>query len=50
MKNRIIKFILNRKIHRLQKNMKKQEKKIKLILNTLDEIEPKWKEIKINKW
>ncbi len=49
MKNKIIKFMLNRKITKLQKHMTKQEKAIKLLLNKLDAMEPKWEEIKINK-
>lgn len=49
MKNKIIKFMLNRKITKLQKHMKKQEKTIKLLLNKLDEMELKWEEVKIIK-
>ena len=49
MKEKIIKLKLNRKISKLQKHMKKQEQQIHIILEKLDQMEPKGKEIKTGK-
>lgn len=49
MKEKIMKLKLNRKITKLQKHMKKQEQQIQIILEKLDQMEPKGKEIKIGK-
>lgn len=49
MKDKIMKIKLNKKITKLQKNMKKQEKQIKILLDKLDQMELKGKEIILNK-
>ena len=49
-KDKILRKNFERKLNKLQKNMKKQEEQIKVILNKLDEMDtPKGKEIIINK-
>jgi hypothetical protein len=49
MKGKIMKLKLNKEITKLQKQMKKQEEQIHIILEKLDQMEPKEKEIKIDK-
>lgn len=49
MKEKIMKRKLNKKISKLQKHMKKQEKQMETILNKLEQMEPKGKEIIIGK-
>lgn len=49
MKDKLMKLKLNRQINKLQKKMKKQEKQMLLILDRLEQLEPKGKEIIINK-
>lgn len=49
MKDKIMKIKLNKKITKLQKNMKKQEKQIKILLDKLDQMELKGEEIILNR-
>lgn len=49
MKNKILKLILNKKIMKLQHQMKKQEKEIKELLDKLDAMDPQGKEVIISK-
>ena len=49
MKEKIMKIKLNKKITKLQKNMKKQEKQIKILLDKLDQMELKGEEIILNR-
>lgn len=49
MKEKIMKLKLNKEIAKLQKQMKNQEEQIHIILEKLDQMEPKGKEIKIDK-
>ena len=49
MKDKIMKIKLNKKITKLQKNMKKQEKQIKILLDKLDQMELRGEEIILNR-
>ncbi|MGM9834276.1 MAG: hypothetical protein ACI31M_00660 [Bacilli bacterium] len=49
MKNKLMRLKLNRQINKLKKKMKKQEKQMITILDKLEQLEPKGKEIIINK-
>lgn len=49
MKEKLMKLKFKRQINKLQKKMKKQENQMLIILDRLEQLEPKGKEIIINK-